>query len=187
MKTSSKGFVAIETALILLIVAIVAGTGYYVWHSQQTATKTLNTAQSDSATAAAKKPTATATKELTINQLHIQITPPARAADLDYYWDGYSAYLFSDSLGQFIKQTDPSCIAASASDSTAGKVGSIFNSNTVVPEESPEKQIINGNTYYYAGPQQTCDTSQKGADVANAKVAAVQKDITTAFHNATAN
>lgn len=41
---NQKGFAALEALLILVIVALVAGTGYYVWHSNQQAKATLDAA-----------------------------------------------------------------------------------------------------------------------------------------------
>ncbi|HSX45765.1 MAG TPA: hypothetical protein VLG27_02040 [Candidatus Saccharimonadia bacterium] len=56
IKLNSKGFAAVEAALIVLIVAIVAGTGYYVWHAQNKSTDDLNQANSESdSTAVFKK------------------------------------------------------------------------------------------------------------------------------------
>jgi uncharacterized protein (UPF0333 family) len=44
MKTinTQKGFAALESLLILIIIAIIGGTGYYVWHSKQQTDKTLS-------------------------------------------------------------------------------------------------------------------------------------------------
>jgi hypothetical protein len=39
-----NGFAIIETLLLLVLVAIIAGTGYFVWHSKSQADKSLNTA-----------------------------------------------------------------------------------------------------------------------------------------------
>ena len=48
-RTNQSGFSAIEGLLIIVIVAIVGFTGYYVWHSAQNANK-LTTVQSDTKT-----------------------------------------------------------------------------------------------------------------------------------------
>lgn len=47
MKLNSKAFSAVEALLIVVIVAIVGGTGYYVYHANKTANKTLSTAAKD--------------------------------------------------------------------------------------------------------------------------------------------
>jgi uncharacterized protein (UPF0333 family) len=50
MNKTQKGFAALEALLILILVAIIGGTGYYVWHSQKqtdkTSTDTLKASQS---------------------------------------------------------------------------------------------------------------------------------------------
>lgn len=43
-KISQKGFASVETALVVIILIILSGTGWYVWHSKQAADKTLNDA-----------------------------------------------------------------------------------------------------------------------------------------------
>lgn len=44
MKSGQKGFTVIETLLVLILLAILGFTGYYVWHSQKTANSTYNSA-----------------------------------------------------------------------------------------------------------------------------------------------
>jgi len=50
-KSNQKGFSTVEGLLILLIVVIVAGVGYYVWHSQNKASTTLSKAAPNSGSA----------------------------------------------------------------------------------------------------------------------------------------
>lgn len=44
MKHQQKGFAVLETLLIVIILAIIGGTGYFVWHSRQNTDKTLGNA-----------------------------------------------------------------------------------------------------------------------------------------------
>jgi len=44
MKNIQKGFAAVEGLLIAVVVIMVAGVGYYVWHAQKTANNNLNNA-----------------------------------------------------------------------------------------------------------------------------------------------
>src|SRR5204862_168293 len=44
MKKNQSGFAAIEAVLILVIVGIIGGTGYFVWHAKQNADKSLDAA-----------------------------------------------------------------------------------------------------------------------------------------------
>ena len=43
-KTNQKGFAALEAVLIVIIVALIAGVGYYVWHANRNAKATLDAA-----------------------------------------------------------------------------------------------------------------------------------------------
>lgn len=54
---NQRGFAAIEAVLILVIVALVVGTGIYVYHAKHNADKTLNAASSASSTTASTKTT----------------------------------------------------------------------------------------------------------------------------------
>jgi hypothetical protein len=57
MGNSQKGFAALEVLLILIIIAIIGGTGYFVWHSKSQTDKALNNAANLSQGAAASKKT----------------------------------------------------------------------------------------------------------------------------------
>lgn len=48
MNKTSRGFAALEGLLILIIIAIISGTGYFVWHSKQQTDKALNDAAKSS-------------------------------------------------------------------------------------------------------------------------------------------
>lgn len=57
MSKNKNGFAALESLLILVIVAIIGGTGYYVWHSKAQTDKNLNNAASANFTETVKKKT----------------------------------------------------------------------------------------------------------------------------------
>ena len=48
MNKTQKGFAALEAILIIVILVIIGGTGYYVWHSKQQTDKTLSQAEKTS-------------------------------------------------------------------------------------------------------------------------------------------
>jgi hypothetical protein len=48
MNKTQHGFAVLESLLILVIIAIIGGTGYYVWHSKQQTDKSLNDASTSS-------------------------------------------------------------------------------------------------------------------------------------------
>ena len=63
MKTNQKGFSAIEGLLILVIVGLIGGVGWYVWQSKKNADKSLTTSQTQNA-ASPSKTTTQPTQEL---------------------------------------------------------------------------------------------------------------------------
>jgi type II secretory pathway pseudopilin PulG len=54
MNKTQKGFAVVEVTLLLVLVSIIAGTGYFVWHSKKQADKSLNTAANTNQTASSK-------------------------------------------------------------------------------------------------------------------------------------
>src|SRR5689334_22132151 len=54
-KLTSQGFAALEALLIVVIVAILGGTGYYVYHANQKTSDTLNSASKDAQSSPQKK------------------------------------------------------------------------------------------------------------------------------------
>lgn len=81
LKNSQTGFSAIEALLIVVIVAIVGGTGFYVYHAQTNANKNL---KGDNSTApkfknnskkAAKTPATAQTTDETIGTVKISFSP----------------------------------------------------------------------------------------------------------------
>lgn len=61
-KLNQKGFSAVEALLIVIILAILGGTGYYVYHANSKATDNQNKAQTDANTAAPHKKNAKSAK-----------------------------------------------------------------------------------------------------------------------------
>ena len=55
MKRIQKGFTTLEMLLVIIMLAIIGFTGYYVYHSKQQTDKTLNAAQADNASAPSTK------------------------------------------------------------------------------------------------------------------------------------
>ena len=57
LSINQKGFTVIEGLLVFVIVAIIGGTGYYVYHSNKQADKNLKNASSSAEFAKKKKET----------------------------------------------------------------------------------------------------------------------------------
>jgi hypothetical protein len=56
-QTNEDGFSAVEAILILIVVAIIGFAGWFVWHSQQATSKTLDAANNSSAASSSKQST----------------------------------------------------------------------------------------------------------------------------------
>lgn len=83
---NQKGFAAVEAILILVIVAMIAGVGYYVWHSNQQTKATLDEASKSAQNSLAKttkKPTSV-TQYLAIKEWGVKI--PLTSDILDSYY-----------------------------------------------------------------------------------------------------
>lgn len=91
MKSGQKGFTVIETLLVLILLAILGFTGYYVWHSQTTADKTLSTAAKTSSTAPPVKST-----EFIFKGLGVQFNPKTDLKGLKYQISNGDYYLSDD-------------------------------------------------------------------------------------------
>lgn len=80
MKSGQKGFTVVETLLVLILLAIIGFTGYYVWHSQKNANSNLNSA----VTTSSKTQTATNSNKFVFKELGVQIDLPNSLKDLKY-------------------------------------------------------------------------------------------------------
>ena len=108
MLRNQKGFTTVEGLLILVIVAIIGGTGYYVYHSQKQTDKTLdsaaNTSQSavNQKTTAAKTTQAASTGYLVIKEWGVKFKEDSSSTDAYYKFypadeDPNQQYLYLDS------------------------------------------------------------------------------------------
>ncbi|MGC1177422.1 MAG: hypothetical protein WA843_05110 [Candidatus Saccharimonadales bacterium] len=85
-KSNQKGFSLVEGLLIVIAVALIAFVGYYVWHSQKEANKTLNAASKSSQATTPKadtKPTTPATADEKEAQLQTFMLATCSASDND--------------------------------------------------------------------------------------------------------
>ncbi len=82
---NQKGFAAMEAVLVVVILAIIGGTGYYVYQANNKATDTQNTAQTNANTAAPHKKK-TAKKSSTNGSSTQQSKNSAIEAAVKSYW-----------------------------------------------------------------------------------------------------
>lgn len=78
MKLNNKAFSTVEALLVVVIVAIIGGTGYYVWHNNQQANATLDTASKSTENSDAKHASAAASvSKLSLNGGQVTFTIPS--------------------------------------------------------------------------------------------------------------
>ena len=104
---SEKGFSAVESLMLILIVALIGIIGWLVYNNQQKSSNNNKAAQNQSTAANQSNTTKTKastqpTKTLAITQLGIQIPISSSIADLSYSWDAHQndAWIGSSTLGQ---------------------------------------------------------------------------------------
>ena len=174
-KTNQTGFAAVEAVLIVVILAILGGTGWFVWHSKQATDASLtNTANSQPGIA--KKPaaptstkpvssTATAQKYLVIKEWGVRMKLTDNLKDAYYVIKpdtSSSAFLSLQSLTAVAPECAPDKIS----------VGVLFrqttaeHDTTVSEQTAPYGDVRIGNYYYgYVGAQAGCfDSSNTAAE-----------------------
>jgi Tfp pilus assembly protein PilV len=153
---SQNGFSAIEALLILIIVAIIGGTGWYVYNSNKNTNNIYNSAnqsnQSAAKVAKAKPKTqaTSSTKYIKITELGIQIPLASNVADLAYSWDSTNstAVLGSGVLMQSAVKADPQHCSGSVS----YPVAIITADATYAPSRTTANVTVGSKTYYWALP-----------------------------------
>jgi hypothetical protein len=108
-KNTQKGFASLESLLLLVIVVMVAFTGWFVWHARSQANKTLNDTLSSGQSLAshnAKKKTATTApvkKAATPNLINYSTTSAAEGLQVSSTADVDKLQGASDDFKDFIK------------------------------------------------------------------------------------
>jgi hypothetical protein len=103
---NQRGFTAVETLIIVLVLVVLGGAGYFVWHAQRTGEKTVNLSGSTSS-----KPN---TKFLTIKEWGVAVPMPANVMTSDIYYKlkadntagATDAILGSTKLGALVASCD---------------------------------------------------------------------------------
>ncbi|HVS58961.1 MAG TPA: hypothetical protein VHD60_04500 [Candidatus Saccharimonadales bacterium] len=173
--SSEHGFAAVETILIIIILAIIGLTGWYVWHSKQNADKTLNTASQTT-----KNDTvAPQTSYLTVKEWSVKIPLSTDIKDAYYVYNQQNdtVYLSKDSY----KGTN-----CAADQTTLGALGRFTAdqkdamNGQLMTSLYPNAVKIGTYYYYYVHPQAACDGAKTDStatfDSAKASVASGQMD-----------
>lgn len=154
-KNFQKGFAALETILIIIILAIIGFTGWYVWHSSEQAKDTYSsashTAQSHSATTEK-----TTQKYLTIKQWDVKVPLSSGIADAYYlYKSGNDTAYLSKAIYEGTNCAADQTTLGAIVRFTADQKDSL-NDGTMLSEHTDAVKI--GDYYYfYMHPQAACD------------------------------
>ena len=175
-RLNQKGFTAIEGLLILVILAIVGGTGYFIYHSNQKTSDTLSSSakiaqsspskitkkkSSASPQTSAKSSTSTSPAQtyLTITQWGVQIPLSSAISDALYVYYGQSG---TDDSG---KNTYGSVFLSTKSYDTSypkcsvetGAGPSIIGSIVRYAASSGVGTVIGNYSYAFVPPQASCE------------------------------
>lgn len=85
--SNQKGFAAVEALLIFVIVAMIAGVGYYVWHSNKQTNATLDAASKSAQSSPSKVPKSSAEIKATaykFPELGVEFTLPSALKGMTY-------------------------------------------------------------------------------------------------------
>lgn len=176
-----------EGLLILVIIILLFGTGWYIWHSKNQTNKSLDEAASNSSTVvkqtkkASSSPSSaqsltqstpsTSQKYLTLKEWGLKMPLTSNISDAYYsYKNGYM-YLSLQSM------SSTSCSA----DATTLGVVSRFTSDEKDPQtdelyakEFPNAANVGQYYYYYTHPQAACSDDQALQDKANTAMTALK-------------
>lgn len=209
MKLNQKAFSAVEALLIIVIVGILGGTGYYVYHANKTTNDTLSSAAKDASGSpkfVAKKKTPSSTspsqKSLTINEWGVKI--PLSSADAGVYYsvDKNIQQSSSDPTNLTVYSSEVDSLTGGSGVSCKGEyVAYIVRLPSDSPKWAPSQTVDDGNVsplygertvignYRYAistkkqyGPE-CLATSKTGDYVSDTAVSAKFDAVVNAFTN----
>jgi len=157
---NNDGFSVVEALLLLIIVGLFAVTGYYVWHTKQTADKTLQVsnstapaqsvkkqAQEQQDSAATPEPTKTTTTQY-INGASLDI-PNSMGTILTWQRTAEISNISSSSLLQKEKdQFGDAALYCEANDYALGSIA-VKDSSTPYPDETLIKKLDSGKYLFY--------------------------------------
>ena len=161
--TNQKGFTAIEAVLIVVILAIIGGTGYYVYQANNKSTDTQNTAQLNAESAVPHK-AAGKTTYTTITEWGVR-APYSGSLKLQYTLssDGKQADFTSDKL----VATDAACTDqfggqidryAPADIATPDGTGTTTAKDRAATASKSTYAYVGGYYYFFTHSQAACGT-----------------------------
>jgi cytoskeletal protein RodZ len=169
---NNKGFAVIEGLLILVIIAILGGTGWYVYQAHNNATNTLTNADAANSSAAnyskpTPKPTLTQTQSqqyFTVKEWAVKVPIDSSVTGLSYTTTNSGVMAFRDTQ---LDSVSSSCTANSinvargkANDQVPNELGNsdgetfltAYNSTVASKNQNARGIAVNINDYYYVPP-----------------------------------
>lgn len=193
-RLGQAGFSAIEAVLILVIIGILGGTSYYVYHANHNATATLNSSSKVAQTSPAKTvktKKASVQHFFKISEWNVQ-APYDGSLSLEYQFFPSTGALNPYSYAMFsAKQLDATAPQCASSIEYAGSIaryaadqhylvgdGGIDSGKTAAETatEMPAGSYGHVGNYYffYTSPQAACGDSQASQDAQKQTIATVQ-------------
>ncbi len=171
---NQRGFAALEAFLILIIVAIIGGTGYYIYHANSKATDTQNAAQTDANTAVSHTSNDTAAQKfVTIKEWNVR-APYNGKLTLESSVSGNVASFSSSELDASGTQCKSeanfggSIIRYQATDAYLNEDGSDSGKTAAqyaATLKSPTYGRVGTEYYFYTAPQAACGDTQSSKDL----------------------
>jgi hypothetical protein len=189
MNKTQKGFAVLEGLLLLVVVGMIAGSGWYAFHSKHQTDKILSQSEKTSqSTPAASKNTVITQKYLTIKEWGVK-GPYQSDVDLSYK-------ITSDDIGEVwaqmsstqLKAAAPECdeqsqmggviiryhkgddLRGPAGQDTGQTIEQAIKSNVLT-----EYSHVGDYYYYFEHPQAACGVSQKSVDIQGSTLSAVKE------------
>jgi uncharacterized protein (UPF0333 family) len=172
-KLNQKGFAAIEAVLILAIVAIVGGTGYYIYQANNKATDTQNSAQTNANTATPHKKSDTKATYLTIKEWNVR-APISSSIAPQYAVVTSGQQTFARLSSDQLIAADPECTVANSAGGIINRAKStdpFFNDAGddmgVTVQQAIDKGTLKGSKkvgaylYWYESGQAACGSAAK--------------------------
>ena len=182
-----SGFGTIELGLILVIITLIAGVGWFVWHSQQQTTKTLDSTvqgQGQTTKSSSKRPLNKTTTYIEIKEWNVR-APYTGSLTLSYTIENNgSAYFSAKQMDDLVASTDVSC-KGFAGAITRYRSDEHLNGDDSLPTaanaDSSYGLVHVGNYYYlFAHAQAFCSGSLPFTTVADTKTAQLESLLTQA-------
>jgi hypothetical protein len=173
MKTKQSGFAVLEGLLILVIVVMVAGIGYYVWHAKQQTDKTLTQASNtNQVTVPQEVVTIKGKYYVSISQWGVKVPVGSNQANRFRYIlssgdADASATIIDTKSYDLEKQLARATLPCASSVQLMRSLDNMFmNADTDKRETLPEgrRSVKLGGYYYFKYPSQGCGYSSSTLD-----------------------